>query len=213
MTYSVIDIEPTRKAAPPQRGEAAWAQMHSGRPFPLTEPSPADVWFPDIAAALGKLCRFTGHCQLHYSVAQHCLIVAEQLPPEWRAYGLLHDAHEAMMGDISQPMKQALRHLGGGDALRLLETAIDRAIYAAAGLPWPLPPAIREAVAQADLVALATERRDVLAPSRRPWQPLPDPLRTRIKPQPWPEATERYLDALDTYVPAAAVQARTQGSV
>jgi len=62
---------------------------------------------------------------------------------------------------------------------------------------------VRASVHMADMRALATEVRDLLAVPRRPWQPLPDPLRARITPWPWPRAVEEYIQALRVYVPAA----------
>ena len=60
-----------------------------------------------IAFALSNINRYTGHVG-QYSVAEHCLLVAEQLPLELKMSGLLHNAAEAYIGDISSPLKQLL---------------------------------------------------------------------------------------------------------
>lgn len=58
-----------------------------------------------IAQALAHINRFNGHAGA-YSVAQHCVQVAALLPPELKLSGLMHDAHEAIMGDMSSPQKK-----------------------------------------------------------------------------------------------------------
>lgn len=58
-----------------------------------------------IATALSNINRYTGHVG-QYSVAQHCVLVSQQLPPELRLSGLLHDAPEAYIGDVSAPLKR-----------------------------------------------------------------------------------------------------------
>lgn len=60
-----------------------------------------------IAYALSHINRYNGHVGC-YSVAQHCCLVADQLDEEYKLSGLLHDAHEAFIGDISAPLKRFL---------------------------------------------------------------------------------------------------------
>lgn len=60
-----------------------------------------------IAHALAYINRFTGHVG-QYSVAQHCVLIAMKLPQELKLSGLLHDAPEAYLGDVSAPLKRLL---------------------------------------------------------------------------------------------------------
>lgn len=174
----------------------------SGQMWRLLDPSSMDVDFRAIAAHLAKLCRFGGACYSFYSVAQHSVVVAEQLPPSLRLYGLLHDAHEALIGDITAPMKEAMAIMGAGHVLHSLADFQDIAIHAAAGLNWPPSPDVVQAVHEADMRALATEWRDLM-PADAPPPKLPcRPMGTRIRPWPWPLAEERFLDALMTHLPS-----------
>lgn len=79
-----------------------------------------DIDIEDIAHALGNICRFTGHTREFYSVAQHCVHVAERVRSvltadlirgggyniDWVLHALLHDAHEAYLNDLSAPIKR-----------------------------------------------------------------------------------------------------------
>ncbi len=140
-----------------------WLQSESGAELDLTDPHPTAIHWPDIASALGKTCRFGGHCKRFYSVAEHCCRVADLLPGDLRIYGLLHDAHEAWTGDIVHPVKMLL-----GPEITALEERIDSAIYGRAGITPPSPAVIAQ-VKIADLRMLATERRDLMPPPARPW--------------------------------------------
>lgn len=161
-----------------------WLQTRSGRAFPLVDPEPSDVHWPDVVYALAHINRFGGHVG-PYSVAQHSVLVAEQLRPEWRAYGLLHDAHEAFIGDIPTPLKKLLSWRSGDPGLWGLADGIDRAILLAAGLTYPVPQEIAEAVKIADVRVMMTERRDLMSKPPHSWgaeyenvEPLPEYIET-----------------------------------
>ncbi len=186
-----------------------WMQTASGKAWDMLHPLPEDVDWRDIAYHLAKICRFNGATLSHYSVAQHSIIVARQLPPEWRLYGLLHDAHEFAFGDMTQPVKLALsifKHERGNgmSAYEVLEARAAHAIHRAAGLFFPLVDEIEDAVKRADMVALATEARDLLAPSSIPWGLIHKPLTRPIIPWSWPKAEQEFLAALDHMLPAGA---------
>ena len=83
----------------------------SGRLINLAELSPEDISMEEVAQALSRICRFTGHVENHYSVAQHSVLVSELLRCMGQSInvqlaGLLHDAAEAYIGDMHGPMKK-----------------------------------------------------------------------------------------------------------
>ena len=89
----------------------------SGTEFDLLNPQPEYVHLSDIAHALARIPRYTGHARagLHCSVAEHsvrvCRLAMRAYPgPDKHDYhwaALLHDAHEAYVGDVSSPLKRA----------------------------------------------------------------------------------------------------------
>lgn len=162
------------------------ARTASGHAFPIIDPTAADVRWRDVAAHLSKTCRYNGATELFYSVAQHSVIAAEfsTMPRAWdaedaRIFGmaveafdvqgvyravLVHDGEEFIGGDLIRPMKAALEFEAPGAAAafgRVLGR-VDAAVYAKAGLPWPLPPVLAAAVKRADDRLCATEQRDLI---------------------------------------------------
>jgi 5'-nucleotidase len=132
----------------------------SGGRFYFNRPGQEPILPEDIAQPLSKLCRFTGHTRQFYSVAQHSVHVARLVPERFALHALLHDASEAFLGDVSSPLKELL-----GESYRGLERATSAAIYKRFDLPLELPPEVKHA----DMVAMATEKRDLMFPDPDPW--------------------------------------------
>jgi hypothetical protein len=102
-------------------------------------PDPDQICIEDIAHALSMMPRFGGHLPVFYSVAEHCIRVAEHLPDNFKLEGLLHDASEAYLIDVPRPIKY---NLGG---YREYENALMLMIATAFGFSWPLPKEVKEA--------------------------------------------------------------------
>lgn len=85
-----------------------WIQTYTGKKFHLLNPKVEDVDIIDIAFSLSRQCRFNGHTLFFYSVAQHSLLVSQNVSVENKKWGLLHDAAEAYIGDIVSPLKLLL---------------------------------------------------------------------------------------------------------
>ena len=83
-------------------------QTYSGIEFYPLDPRIEEVKLLDIAHALSNICRFTGHCNEFYSVAQHSVLVSQYVSEENALWGLLHDASEAYICDIARPVKKSL---------------------------------------------------------------------------------------------------------
>lgn len=124
----------------------------------------------DIAHALACLNRFTGHCRRPYSVAEHSLLVVDIMERELHIHepaallaGLMHDAHEAYTGDLSTPLKQLL-----GPTWAAEEARIQHAVLARFGLEATYA-AHAEQIKRADIIALCTERRDLMPEGGPAW--------------------------------------------
>jgi hypothetical protein len=66
----------------------------------------------DIRRSLAMCCRYRGHLERFYSVAEHSVwvsFIAEYLgDTEAMLPALLHDAHEAYIGDVASPQKSMI---------------------------------------------------------------------------------------------------------
>lgn len=165
-----------------------WIITRSGKRFDLLEPTAAMIDPADIAWSLSMQCRFNGHAKAYYSVAQHCLVVAELVPAQYQLEALLHDATEAYVGDLVSPLKQALPEY------RQIEMHVWHAICFRFDIDPVLPPCVHDA----DLIALATERRDLMATHPDDWPCLvgTNPAQFRIKPMSQQDAAAAYFDRL-----------------
>lgn len=94
-----------------------------------------DLAAETIADTLAKLNRFGGRTVEPWSVAAHSVLVERLLPPQLGPWALLHDAHEAFIGDIATPVVELIAQTAGlghfDEALGLIKGRVDRAIGAA----------------------------------------------------------------------------------
>jgi len=143
-------------------------QTYSGRGIDVYHLPPEHIEIIDIANALSMICRYGGHCKFHYSVAQHSLIVAENIPKPYGIFGLMHDAAEAYLGDMIRPLKKRMKHFQQleGQVLGIICLALDIHV------PWNYK--IQKMVKQMDQQALYTESFDVMGGMKFDWGFAPE---------------------------------------
>jgi len=172
-----------------------WILTATGRRVDLTEPDPKQVVPMDIAWALAQINRFTGHALRPYSVAEHSLLVCEiaqrdlKLDARGLFAALTHDAHEAYCGDLCSPAKWAI-----GEPWHSFEDRIESAVRTALGTHVSANLYATQ-IKRADLIALATEKRDLM-PSHHagalPWAVL-----NGIQPAEWADLRTEWRHSND----------------
>lgn len=182
----------------------------------LAQPLDSDIHWPTIAGALSKLARFNGiNRGPMLSVAQHCVMGADALANEtgnmtFSAFFLLHDAHEALIGEWPRPAvlfladtlhsthnipMQCVR-----DGVKEVKARLDEVIFRKAGLPQTLPFAVKqmdERMLRAETLALFG--KNALKNLAVPELPMPK-LTGAIKPWAPMKAEEAWLDRLSRYL-------------
>lgn len=149
------------------------------------------VHIDDIAHQLALINRFHGATSRPYSVAEHSLLVAdiarrEGATPIAQLAALMHDAHEAYTQDLASPAKAAVNLGGMGHTAPWAAFEHEHAgeVMCAFGL-LTAAQAHRHDIRRWDLIALATERRDLTAwdPARhQPWAVLGDGTPQAVQP-------------------------------
>jgi 5'-deoxynucleotidase YfbR-like HD superfamily hydrolase len=171
---------------------APYVSTFLGNRFYLTRPHIDDVAIEDIAHGLAYQCRFNGQTNAFYSVAQHSLMVMDLVPPDHRFAALLHDAAEAYLGDMVKPLKNLFPEF----------SVIEARVMAIIGEKFGLDLThLALSIKQADLVALATEKRDLMPHSTEPWSYLAEvePLPHAIAPMSPEKAKEAFLVAYQRF--------------
>jgi len=147
----------------------------SGSLVNLLDPDPTALKLEDMAWALARIPRFNGHTLGDWPAAAHLLltdVIGRSLVPgancTLRLHWLLHDAHEAYIGDVSTPLKLALEHEGGNGAIRSIADRLDRRIYAALDVPMPTTRHYKM-IEHADRIALFAEARVFVPSAARAW--------------------------------------------
>ncbi len=111
-----------------------YMMARSGRRFYFAAPDPEAIDLGDIVFALRYLHRYTGHVG-RYDVGVHSVNVlacARELGADHATQraALMHDAHEAFVGDVSSPLKAAMRAELGMDVACPYDEIEDRAALA-----------------------------------------------------------------------------------
>jgi hypothetical protein len=115
-----------------------WVLTRTGKRFYPAAPVLKDISIIDIAWSLSMQCRYTGHTNRFYSVAEHSLYLAEFATPENQRMALLHDASEAYLTDIAAPVKQQLINYS------TMEATLQEAIAIKFDLPLKIPEEVKE---------------------------------------------------------------------
>lgn len=163
-----------------------WIQTFTGKKFFPLAPKQADICIEDIAHSLSMICRFTGHTKHFYSVAQHSVFVSYFCNTDHALWGLLHDASEAYICDLSSPLKNS----GHFSSYKEIEKNLQHQIYNAFGIGANEPASVKEA----DILMLVTEAKSLLSPLHEEWKLNKTPLPINIVPLPPWEAEKLFLD-------------------
>jgi hypothetical protein len=153
-----------------------WIQTSKGGVFNFLSAADSTLITPStIAFALARIPRFGGHSTKPWFVAEHCIMVKQiglaliKNPLEKRyaaPYLLLHDAHEAFVGDMPAPLKKYLKNHKNFD-MKEVENEIDIRIRKDLRLPTPVA-WCKDLIEEADIYALKIERFAFMA-SRHEW--------------------------------------------
>lgn len=165
-----------------------WMQTYTGRQFFPLDPRADEIDRLDIAHALSLLCRYGGHVDRFYSVAEHCVLMSYAVAPENALAALLHDATEAYVCDVPRPLKRSL------PGYQEIEDAVWHAIVEHFGIDYNLPAEVKEADNRILLTERAALMRTDLEWSVDALTPLPV---GGIACWPAPEAERRYLERLN----------------
>ena len=177
-----------------------WIQTYTGKKFFPLDPDPDQICIEDIAHALSNVCRYAGHSNRFYSVAQHSIMLAEEFFSGWqyKFVALLHDASEAYLGDIPRPLKHHPDFAFYRDAEAVLQQMIFDKFYGPIrsddywDQKWWTDTTAK--IKQYDSAMIAHEARVFLEPLHPEFR-LPEPYIAQLKFEPWyPQtAKDRFL--------------------
>jgi len=138
-------------------------RTYSGQYINVVQVKDSSIFPIDIAYQLARICRFGNATKRFYSVAEHsvwCMLKAEELYPDDKPLHfrcLMHDAHEAYLGDLVTPLVDAINDLYPGfkDAIDVVKRLVQGAINQRFGIRTN--PLECQVVKQIDRMALEWE--------------------------------------------------------
>lgn len=104
----------------------------SGLHVNVFDPTEDMICIEDIAHGLSHQCRFGGHTEKFYSVAQHSVLCSNLSIFEYKLASLLHDASEAYLLDVPSPIKNKLTNY------KEIEDKLMKVISKKFNFQWPL---------------------------------------------------------------------------
>jgi hypothetical protein len=188
-----------REGLPAPERDASWIITSTGRKFWPLDPRPDDICIEDIAHGLSMCCRYAGQCPKFYSVAEHSVYVAEWMldgRSRRALVGLLHDASEAYLGDMTRPVKRRMPEY------QAAEKRLQRCIHERFGLlDIAENPELVGQVKHYDDAMLITERLQFFKPETHPgaavdfsrWQTQGERLQQDIACLDWKAAKKLFL--------------------
>lgn len=159
----------------------SWMLTAHGHEYHFNGHGLRPVCVEDIAHHLAIINRFHGATRRPYSVAEHSLLVCELAARSgagtvMQLAALMHDAHEAYTNDLASPAKRGVDLQGKFPSWWAFEHEHGYHVQKHFGL-LTVSRAAAEKIREWDLIALATERRDITAfdPAKHaPWAVLRD---------------------------------------
>lgn len=136
--------------------------LSSGRYIDLLRPDVELLTPHVIAHSLSLQCRFNGQCNRFYSVAEHSVHVSYLCPPHLAMEGLMHDATEAVYGDIIMPLKQLFPEF----------KAMEQRLHSAINKKYCYYSTINPEIHVADMQMLALERKNLMPRTTDEWDCL-----------------------------------------
>lgn len=160
-----------------------WIQTFKGIKFHPYAPLPEEIDIRDIAHALSMICRFGGHSERFYSVAEHSINVS-MLASECPLRALLHDASEAYLGDIPRPIKSMMPEYV------VAEKRLQTVIYETFEQPAAVDQC-KDYLHKWDDTMLSTEMQRMMADPPEPWATLPPAVSCKL--HHWSPAKAEYF--------------------
>lgn len=144
-----------------------WINTNSGKRFYYDDITKNEIDIHDVAHALSHMCRYNGHTDTFYSVAEHAVNVSYMVPEEDALEALHHDDAEAFICDLVRPFK----HMNDMSAYRKADQELERHIAKQFGLRYPWPQSVKDA----DEAILLVEKRELMSKVTDEWE-------VRVKP-------------------------------
>jgi len=180
------EVEALKYEATQDERKGLWIHTFSGNKFYAFDPRPEDINIEDIAHALSLTCRYSGHCNKFYSVAEHSIILSRIVDPKFALEALLHDSPEAYLTDIPRPIKHMFKDYN------LPFKELEDAIYKVIAEKYGANPEIPEEVHELDYHIVADEATVLFDPVPH-WCQWYNPIGAKLACWDWERAEREFL--------------------